>query len=1040
MKKWFVILFAVPTVLLVGLLLTSTQWMKFGLEKGLPGIQVELERGGINLLNGRVELTELVFQREKKPVLHLSNLVLDLSMDHLFKQQFVLDQLRIADGELWAEQLKSGGWRLAGVDLSSAPGPGKTPTSEPKPQEQEAATDIDALGVGFAELLLEKLTVHLQEGGRNRTVYLQEIQVNSPGLLQTKSQLALLLKVGMGPASVDVTGKVTPFDVPIHFDGDLKLKGISLALAKPYADAIPASLEGQLSSDLGVNLNYSPQADSIFKIDGGITLSHFSLQQDALDLKLPSTTWNGSIQTTLAADSAVHANLDGAFEVKQIQVQQSGEQPLLAGVQSLAWNGKIKADLPIDAPPTGLLTGELKSQGVGFERSGIQQPITGGVDALSWKGSVTQQGGEGDLQVHGISGEMAGEKPAVMNLGFLHVDGVKFDLSQKVGVAGISLANLNLLMQGQSAPLLAVDGIGLKSLHYDPAGRVTLDQATVSGSQVRLHRDVTGQWPWSVQAQSNAETVETGETEQSVQAESARPGAEKAADVVAESSASDSSFSYQLGGLTFLEGIQFSLYDEGVEPVVNMSGQITELSLGSLDSLAPEQETPFKLVGEVGEKGTFDFAGYGKPLLSDPDVLIKGFVKAVSLPPFSPYVVPELGYQFSSGSLDIYGDMKLAKNEIKAENKLTLKMFKMDSANTDKSAEIAKKLPLSMDSALDLLRDGNGDIEIKLPVTGPMDAPNVDFNDAIGKVMGKVSAKAAKTTAIAALGPFGLALSALEMVGSAAIEAEEQRNLAPLLFSAGSATLTESGRQRLDQLATYLGTKKGRRITACGKVVSADEPILAAMDNQTFVAQQFSTAKATSIKPAALVTTDARQRSQGVAGYTVRVSSFKSLSRAEKARKIWRERGYDALIRELPGREGVRWQAVSVGQFANRAEALALVETLRQNYQVEGVLSKSQVEISMAGTVAETKPVDVPVATIPVQQGAAAAGKFASVEGAAAVVALSDRMLGLAKSRSAVVIEYLTVSANVALDRVFGCLPVAARADDEQGPRVEFSF
>ncbi|MBF0455048.1 MAG: DUF748 domain-containing protein [Magnetococcales bacterium] len=1036
--KLSLLLVTVPLLLLVGLLLTATQWMEWGIKKGLPGMEVHLEKGGINLLDGRVELTGLALAKGGSEKLQISLLAVDLSLKSLFKKQVILDQLQVAQGNIWIEALPSGGWQVAGVDL-----PPSSPESQAQKQKQEPAQPIDNLGVGFRELLLDQLTFHLKEGGRQQTVGLNHLQVTSQGVFQTSSSLGIVLDAGLDKARLQLKGQAAPFAAPLHFKGNLNIKGLALALAKPYLAEIPPSLQGSASTNMDLDLSYAEQGESQFNLSGDLNLHDFAVEQDALAVQLPLTGWQGKVVASLppASDhqAAPKVTLTGSLKLSGLSMTQEDHTVQLPQTQ---WLGVVSASLPPGAKPTGSIKGMVQSEEGLFKLGGTQQS-EGAIDGVTFK----------KLLLEGINVALA---------------------DNSVAVDGVALADLYIQTVGKKNTLLVVEGVDLKQAQYDPSGRVTLDSVAVTGSSLFLHRNSVNKWPWSdlTPADSASDAEKKPEVAGQDSDEQQGDGAEKPA------------LSYRLGSLSFPKGVVISLLDEGVSPVVRVGGQIDRLEVAAIDSLTPDKATSFNIAGRVGEYGKFQFSGEGKPLLSSPDVIVKGFIKAISLPPFSPYVVPELGYNFGSGSLDVDTDLTVAQSGIQAKNGIKLKMFKLVSAKNKKSAEIAEKLPIPINSALDFLRDGDGDISMSIPVAGTVENPDVKLDDIISKVMGKVTVKAAKTTAFAALGPIGLALSAVEMIGTAAVEAERQSNLEPIFFAPGSSQLSADSVERLNKLATYLTTKQKGRVSACGVVVAADEAALVqsadtvAQTQPTDVAAQTQPAgealasqPAVEMPPSSWIYPDAIESIQPVTPekvvqpqreeqvvvqkggrfHTVRVASFQSLDRAKREKGLWEKRGYTASIQALPGRGGREWQAVSVGLFDQRSQATELAGELNKTYQTQSIVAQivtpdvveSRMVASAQPSAAQVIPANKTMAAqrpAPAESPQVMAQPVYSSTGGKMDQPLLERLNALAVKRSSVVKNFLITQGKVAEDRVFACTPAPPQPQDKEGPRVGFSF
>ncbi|MBF0194440.1 MAG: DUF748 domain-containing protein [Magnetococcales bacterium] len=978
--KFLGYLIFIPSILIAGIVLTATTWMVWGLEEGLPGLEVRLQKGQIKPFEGRVELTGLAFFEKGEPVLQMSKLAVDISLKSLIKKQLIVDRILLHNGGIWIKEIENGGWKVAGVDIPLAKEPNTNKTSTPTNTEPQAPFIIDDLGVGFRGILLSQLTFHVNELKRQKSVFLKRLQINNAGLLHSASQIGLILEVGVDKSALGLYGQVTPFTPDIKFNGNLNVDKFSLATPKEYVTEIPPSLEGLVSSNLDLDLTYSKLDTSKLIINGTLKLAGFQVEQDEIALRLPLT----------------------------------------------VFTGKVLASLPLKSEPTGSINGELTTQNVAFNMEG-EKPAGGSLKDFSFKGKLNPKGGQGRVILTGVNGSafVSADKKGLLAFNELLLNDLQFGIDKNVAINEVKLNNLNVQVTGDKKPLLALEEIDLQQLQYTSKGRFTLAAASVTDSHINVHRTQDGNWPWSTKETKSASSGKPAASKDDVATETeANTTAEDdtATEEDSEKPAEQTALSYSLGSLTFPKGVSLALHDEAVEPAVSVNGRIDMLEVGPIDSEVTNQDTLFKIIGGVGEYGKFDFAGSAKPLHEPKDLIVKGAIKAVDLTHYSSYVVPELGYLIKSGSLDISTDTKVAANKITGKNNLMLKMFKLDSANSSKSKEISKKIPVPMETALNLLRNNNGDIKMSIPVSGTIAKPDIDFSEPINKVLGGVSVKAAKTTAIVALGPVGLALAAAEMAGSAAIDSAQDSYLKPIKFTAGSSQLNSEGKKKLDDLAAYLSTKKQKRITACGLVVLKDQLVLAKEIGKTLKVNKPAPVTVVEVAPPQQMDVQVKQVKKRF--YTVRVASFKKITRANKSRIIWQKRGYEVLIRELKGKGGTNWHAVSVGLLPTSAEAKKLSKTIKEQHKTDSFVVKIMV--------AKSQPIDNQVAV---------ASKISATKQADPVDILMEQKLNLlSKERASVVKKYLATNGKISLDRIFSCLPSPPNADDIKGPRVTFSF
>ena len=120
---------------------------------------------------------------------------------------------------------------------------------------------------------------------------------------------------------------------------------------------------------------------------------------------------------------------------------------------------------------------------------------------------------------------------------------------------------------------------------------------------------------------------------------------------------------------------------------------------------------------------------------------------------------------------------------------------------------------MPLNTALNLLRDKDDTIRLKIPVKGPVDDPSININSIINKAIFKTF----KTAVISQLGPL-MALSALDKVKSLSDAAK----LKPATFLPLQAELAGEELAVLDNLASFLAKRERIKLNVCG-VATATE-------------------------------------------------------------------------------------------------------------------------------------------------------------------------------------------------------------------------
>jgi outer membrane protein OmpA-like peptidoglycan-associated protein len=259
-----------------------------------------------------------------------------------------------------------------------------------------------------------------------------------------------------------------------------------------------------------------------------------------------------------------------------------------------------------------------------------------------------------------------------------------------------------------------------------------------------------------------------------------------------------------------------TIFNESVAPAFKTTLTINELFLDSLDGRKPEQTSTFKLDGQFDKHATVNAGGDIKPYLQPPEMDIQGKLAAMGLPPLSPYTTDSMGVTIESGSLD--ADLKLVSRDQLMNGEAVLLMHQLSVKGTDSKNGLQSKIPVPLDMALNILRDTNNTIELKIPIEGDANNPDFDVSDAITKAVAAGVSAGATSYLVYALQPYGAMIAVAKIAG----EAASKVRLAPVQFEPGQANLDDTGRDYLSKIAKVLKERPKLAVKVCGVAVQQD--------------------------------------------------------------------------------------------------------------------------------------------------------------------------------------------------------------------------
>jgi hypothetical protein len=272
----------------------------------------------------------------------------------------------------------------------------------------------------------------------------------------------------------------------------------------------------------------------------------------------------------------------------------------------------------------------------------------------------------------------------------------------------------------------------------------------------------------------------------------------------------------KLGGLevTGDSRVKFEDYTLVVPYITDLA--IKEFKVSALDSASPGEITEVNLIGTLEQRAPLEVSGHLAPLKEQPTVKMKINLKNYPLSSLSAYTVQAVGIALASGQLAIKSQLALNDGVVDMENDVLLKKLQTKTISKELAADLDNQLPLPLDSALSTLRDKDGNIELNIPLQGPISELDVGISDVIITALSKAIVPAASGYLMYALGPYG----ALAYVGMKVGEKMLQVDLPPVQFELTETTVTDEHKKYLERVAGILTDKPETDIQICPQVVS----------------------------------------------------------------------------------------------------------------------------------------------------------------------------------------------------------------------------
>jgi len=263
-------------------------------------------------------------------------------------------------------------------------------------------------------------------------------------------------------------------------------------------------------------------------------------------------------------------------------------------------------------------------------------------------------------------------------------------------------------------------------------------------------------------------------------------------------------------------GSRIKLHDASVSPALTTTVQIRQFRLAPLDA-SGQQRGRLDVQMRLGKSGALSLNGVtniapAKRLRADMHLVLNN----VDLPPLSGYVEPDLGQSIKTGQFNLDSDISIANNRIDSKNKVLIRKLALEQPRhgPQSGSKIRLAGGMSVDMALGMLLDERGDIALNVPVSGPLDSPDVNLNQIINKALLTSLKTGALTYAALALQPYGSIILVADVARGMIMDAVKPK-LTPIRFPERKAVLSADMHAYIGKIAGLM-KKKDFRLQVCG--------------------------------------------------------------------------------------------------------------------------------------------------------------------------------------------------------------------------------
>jgi len=215
-------------------------------------------------------------------------------------------------------------------------------------------------------------------------------------------------------------------------------------------------------------------------------------------------------------------------------------------------------------------------------------------------------------------------------------------------------------------------------------------------------------------------------------------------------------FLISLNAFNVINQNQIDFIDNSVDPAYTRKFMIDKVAVGKLSNTDTnkEIETPIELIGRSNEYATFAFNGFIKPFATQKTYYIKGDLNELSLPAVSTYMKDALEFELTSGQLNTELEVTLIDDTLDGDVSISVNGLETSAVNNHETTNIKGQVAIPFNVALDMLKDGDGNLVLDIPLSGKTSDPSFGISSFIALITKKAALSATKDYVMTTFVPY----------------------------------------------------------------------------------------------------------------------------------------------------------------------------------------------------------------------------------------------------------------------------------------------
>ena len=288
---------------------------------------------------------------------------------------------------------------------------------------------------------------------------------------------------------------------------------------------------------------------------------------------------------------------------------------------------------------------------------------------------------------------------------------------------------------------------------------------------------------------------------------------------------------FTFGQIELMSAAELYFVDQQTNPNKTQYVKVKTLNISNVTNHLLNNKSKIMLNAQLNDNATLDLSGTAAPFSEPQDVNVDVKLAELSLPEISPYSIKAANVGFLTGQLDADTQIIINNDELNGNLGLQLRGIELTSQQAGESATGGS---ISLNTALGMLKDNQGNIALDIPMSGNINDPKFGLASFLGLVTQKAIFAATESYLMQTFVPYANIVSIARVAGEAMLKV----NVEDLIYAPQQTQIDASQMQFVSELVNLLNDKPEAQLKMCPFAVAKDSNYANATQNDLLAIAQ----------------------------------------------------------------------------------------------------------------------------------------------------------------------------------------------------------